>query len=98
MEFERKENMLGKGKISKQPSPYASVVWLFHGLRAVQVLSSVIVTCFLGFFIRHLEAESYYVPWTFILVCLESLSSSSPPLPRSQESGFWVLSCQERFD
>ncbi|MCJ1245308.1 hypothetical protein MMC30_002512 [Trapelia coarctata] len=60
--------MLGRRGISKQPSPYASVVWLFHGLRVAQVLSSVVVTCFLGFFIRHLEAENYYVPWTFILL------------------------------
>jgi len=65
--------MLGQRGISKQPSPYASVVWLFHGLRVAQVLSSVTVTCFLGFFIRHLEAENYYVPWTFILVCFDSL-------------------------
>ena len=58
---------MGKAKISKQPSPYPSLP--FHGLRGAQVLSSMIVTSILGFFIYHLESETYYVPWTFILVC-----------------------------
>ena len=51
---------------SKQPSPYPS--WVFHGIRAGQVLSSIVVTSVLGFFIHHLSIELYYVPWTFILV------------------------------
>jgi len=40
--------MVRDGRISKQPSPYGSSL-LFHGLRVVQVISSVIVTSFFGF-------------------------------------------------
>ena len=57
---------------SKQPSPYPSLV--FHGIRVGQVLSSIIVTSVLGFFIHHLSIELYYVPWTFILVRAPSLT------------------------
>ncbi|MCJ1404472.1 hypothetical protein MMC11_007698 [Xylographa trunciseda] len=56
---------------SKQPSPYPSLV--FHGLRIGQVLSSIIVTSILGFFIHHLSIELYYVPWTFILLLVVSV-------------------------
>ncbi|MCJ1478412.1 hypothetical protein MMC13_007092 [Lambiella insularis] len=51
---------------SKQPSPYPSLA--FHLIRLGQVLSSIIVTSVLGFFIHHLSVELYYVPWTFILL------------------------------
>ncbi|MCJ1316288.1 hypothetical protein MMC15_001609 [Xylographa vitiligo] len=56
---------------SKQPSPYPSLV--FHGIRVGQVLSSIIVTSVLGFFIHHLSIELYYVPWTFILLLTVSV-------------------------
>ncbi|MCJ1380096.1 hypothetical protein MMC17_003199 [Xylographa soralifera] len=56
---------------SKQPSPYPSPV--FHGIRAGQVVSSIIVTSVLGFFIHHLSIELYYVPWTFILLLTVSV-------------------------
>jgi len=59
--------MIREGRISRQPSPYGSSL-LFHGLRVVQVISSIIVTSFLAFFIRHLEIAMFYVPWTFILL------------------------------
>ena len=59
--------MMRFGRISKQPSPYRSPL-LFHAVRTGQVLSSVVVTSILGFFIHHLSVELYYVPWTFILV------------------------------
>ena len=59
---------MARAKISQQPSPYPSTV--FHGIRVAQVLSSVIVTSFLGFFVYHLNVEYIQVPWTFILVSL----------------------------
>jgi hypothetical protein len=88
--LKRDWTMPTKGKVSRQPSPYASPL-LFHTLRAAQVLSSVVVTIFLGFFIGHLERENYYVPWTFILVCLclhSSPLSSWPIQNPSRQSRF----------
>lgn len=59
---------MAKARISRKPSPYPA--FAFHGIRAAQVLSSVIVTAILGYFVHHLEIGYYAVPWTFILVSL----------------------------
>lgn len=61
---------MARATFSKQPSPYPSLA--FHLIRLGQVLSSIIVTSILGFFIHHLSVDLYYVPWTFLLVRISS--------------------------
>ena len=53
-------------RVSRKPSPYPTLA--FHLLRLSQLLSSIIVSSVLIFFIHHLHIEKYYIPWTFILV------------------------------
>lgn len=50
--------------------------YTIHIFRAIQILSSSIVLAILAFFIHYLAVETYYIPWTFILVRL-----SPPPSP-----------------
>lgn len=49
--------------------------YTIHIFHALQILSSSIVLAILAFFIHYLAVETYYIPWTFILVKL------SPPPP-----------------
>ena len=69
---------LPKERVSKKPSQYPTLT--FHLLRLAQLLSSIIVSSVLIFFIHHLHLEKYYIPWTFILV------RSNPPLPSKKPS------------
>lgn len=55
-----------RSRISKQPSFYPPLA--FHILRLGQLLSSLIVTIVLSFFVHHLKVERYSIPWTFLLV------------------------------
>jgi hypothetical protein len=64
--FHTSSSTMARAKISRQPSPYPPLA--FHGLRAVQGVSSIIVTSMLGYFVYHLQLEFYYVPWTFLVV------------------------------
>ena len=52
--------------ISRQPSPYPSSV--FHAVRITQLLSAIIVTAALSYFIHYLAIELIHIPWTFIVV------------------------------
>lgn len=42
--------------------------YTIHIFRAIQVLSSSVALAILAFFIHYLAVETYYIPWTFILV------------------------------
>ncbi|CAF9902911.1 MAG: hypothetical protein ALECFALPRED_000066 [Alectoria fallacina] len=62
---------LPRDRVSKKPSPYPTLA--FHLLRLGQLLSSIIVSSVLIFFIHHLRKENYYIPWTFILLLAVSI-------------------------
>lgn len=53
------------------PSHYPR--FLFHGIRTVQLISSVIVGGIMSYFMYHLTHDHWTTPWTFIFV------RSSPP-------------------
>ncbi|KAF1981977.1 hypothetical protein K402DRAFT_215927 [Aulographum hederae CBS 113979] len=46
---------------------------LFHGLRSAQLLSSVVVGSIMCYFIYHLKAGRWPLPWTFIVLLTVSL-------------------------
>lgn len=73
---------LPRERVSKKPSSYPTLA--FHLLRLGQLLSSIIVSSVLIFFVHHLHKEEYYIPWTFILV--RDIPSLTPPLNESQAS------------
>ena len=50
----------------RKPSDYPSLA--FHLIRLGQLLSALIVSIVLIFFVHQLHLEHYYVPWTFLLV------------------------------
>lgn len=52
--------------------------YTIHIFGTIQVLSSSIVLAILAFFIHYLAVETYYIPWTFILVNLSPFSLLSP--------------------
>ena len=60
---------------STKPSPYPRAI--FHTIRACQVVSSLIVTGVLGYFIYWLQVDSWYIPWTFILVSSQDRIANS---------------------
>lgn len=62
---------MGRKGISRQPSPYPAFV--FHGVRVVQFVSSIIVMGMLSFFCHSLIKENYYIPWTFLLLLTVSV-------------------------
>lgn len=51
---------------SVKPSLYPPVP--FHTIRAISLLSSVIVGIILAVFIYHLKSGGYKLPWAFLLV------------------------------
>ena len=57
--------------------------YTIHIFGILQVLSSSIVLAILAFFIHYLAVETYYIPWTFILVNISPSfpHPSSPLLP-----------------
>lgn len=52
--------------------------YTIHVFGTIQVLSSSIVLAILAFFIHYLAVETYYIPWTFILVNISPFSIFSP--------------------
>lgn len=52
--------------------------YTIHVFGTIQFLSSSIVLAILAFFIHYLALETYYIPWTFILVNLSPFSLLSP--------------------
>lgn len=56
----------GQDKISTKPSSYPPLA--FHLIRTGQLLSALIVSSILVFFVHQLHLEHYYIPWTFFLV------------------------------
>ena len=61
-------------RVKANPSPYPALV--FHGLRTAQVISALVVTCVIAYFMRELKDAGYGMPWTFILVRLPHFSPS----------------------
>ncbi|KAL2071135.1 hypothetical protein VTL71DRAFT_12370 [Oculimacula yallundae] len=55
------------------PSPYPR--FLFHGLRSAQLLSSLVVSGVMGYFMYYLRAEDIAIPWTFILLLTVSVTT-----------------------
>jgi len=55
------------------PSPYPR--FLFHGLRSAQLLSSLVVSGIMGYFMYHLRDENLAIPWTFILLMTVSVAT-----------------------
>lgn len=53
------------------PSQYPRIP--FHGLRAVQFVSSAVVGSVVTFFTWHLHHDGYSMPWTFLWVRLYSM-------------------------
>lgn len=52
--------------------------YTIHIFGTIQVLSSSIVLAILAFFTHYLAVETYYIPWTFILVNLSPFPLLSP--------------------
>jgi hypothetical protein len=53
------------------PSPYPR--FLFHGLRTAQLISSIVVSGIMAYFMYYLQLEHFSIPWTFIVLMLVSL-------------------------
>lgn len=49
-----------------KPTHYPRVP--FHATRSVQLLSSIIVSSIMFYFLRELARDNFRLPWTFILV------------------------------
>jgi len=58
--------MAPRGRISRQPSPYPRA--LFHLIRVAQLVVSTAILAFVGFFVHYLIEDSYYIPWTFLML------------------------------
>jgi hypothetical protein len=54
------------GRTKVAPSVYPRIP--FHGLRFLQLLSSIIVGSIMSFFMYHLTHDHWRTPWTFVLV------------------------------
>ncbi|KAG9248197.1 hypothetical protein BJ878DRAFT_538608 [Calycina marina] len=64
---------LKRNKRGGRPSPYPRIP--FHALRAGQLLSSIVVSGIMGYFMYYLRKEHYSVPWTFIVLMSVSLGT-----------------------
>jgi len=84
-------DIMAKGKVKKQPSHYP--VLPFHLIRLAQLLSSMVVSGIMFYFIYHLTHGSYKVPWTFLLVnsLLPSVRFPSANIFRTQLLGVSLL-------
>jgi hypothetical protein len=49
-----------------KPTEYPRI--LFHGIRSMQLVSSIIVMSIISYFLWHLHHDGYRSPWTFIVV------------------------------
>lgn len=66
--------MIKRNKRGGRPSPY-SQRFLFHGLRSAQLLSSIIVSGIMCYFMYYLHKEGYSIPWTFIILLSVSVAT-----------------------
>lgn len=55
------------------PSHYPR--FLFHGIRTVQLISSLVVGAIMSYFMWHLTHDHWQTPWTFIFLMAASLAS-----------------------
>ncbi|KAI9878707.1 MAG: hypothetical protein M1830_010751 [Pleopsidium flavum] len=62
---------MARGRVKKQPSHYP--VLPFHLIRLAQLLSSMVVSGIMFYFVYHLMHGNYKVPWTFFLLLGVSL-------------------------
>lgn len=61
------------------PSGYSKVRTLFHTLRTLQLLSSMVVAGIMLFFIYHLTHDHWATPWTFVVVSMIRPNASIDP-------------------
>jgi len=66
---------MARSKVKKQPSHYPVIP--FHLIRLTQLLSSLVVSAIMFYFIHHLTHGDYKIPWTFLFV--RAHSYPSPP-------------------
>jgi len=62
---------MAKAKTKKPPSRYPALP--FHLIRFTQLLSSLIVSAIMLYFIYHLKHEHFTVPWTFLVLTAVAL-------------------------
>lgn len=60
--------MVGFGKRGTKVAPHTYPKLPFHGLRALQLLSSLVVGSIMVYFIYYLSHDHWNIPWTFIFV------------------------------
>lgn len=65
--------MLFDRRAKTAPSHYPRL--LFHGIRTVQLISSLVVGAIMSYFIWHLTHDHWSTPWTFLLLTASSLAS-----------------------
>ncbi|KAH8601064.1 hypothetical protein B0O99DRAFT_503176 [Bisporella sp. PMI_857] len=64
---------LKRNKRGGRPSPYPRIP--FHVFRAGQLLSSIVVSGIMVYFMYYLRMENYAIPWTFIVLLSVSLGT-----------------------
>ncbi|PSS20633.1 hypothetical protein M430DRAFT_50282 [Amorphotheca resinae ATCC 22711] len=64
---------LKRNKRGGRPSPYPR--FLFHGLRSAQLLSSIVVSGIMCYFMYYLRLEHFPIPWTFIILLTISIAT-----------------------
>jgi len=62
-----------RNKRGGRPSPYPRIP--FHALRCLQLLSSIVVSGIMAYFMYYLHKEGYTIPWTFIVLFSVSLAT-----------------------
>lgn len=63
--------MVAFGKRGTKVAPHTYPKLTFHGLRALQLLASLVVGSIMVYFIYYLSHDHWHIPWTFIFVrCL----------------------------
>ncbi|TLD32358.1 hypothetical protein E2P81_ATG05334 [Venturia nashicola] len=60
--------MVGFGKRGTKVAPHTYPKLPFHGLRALQTLSSLVVASIMVYFIYYLSHDHWNIPWTFIFL------------------------------
>lgn len=69
--------MVGFGKRGTKVAPHTYPKLPFHGLRALQLLSSLVVGSIMVYFIYYLSHDHWNIPWTFIFVRLFGCKAGS---------------------
>ncbi|KAI9733954.1 MAG: hypothetical protein M1834_002611 [Cirrosporium novae-zelandiae] len=62
---------MSNSRLKKQPSAYPPLP--FHIIRGLQLISSMVVSGIMFYFMYHLKHDSYKIPWTFLLLLAVSL-------------------------